>query len=193
LPGGIILDVASQDYRVSQFSLPSLGIDLARERTTRYYSPLFPWIKVREIAKRRQIALAGRERVLAAVMGFALLGPLALAGVLRPDDRGYGTHQQMGLLPCTLQVLFGVRCPTCGMTTSWANLVRGRPAEALNANLGGTLLCLLDILAVGWLFCTAIAGRCVVCEPRMSVIACGLATILVITLIEWAVRLICGC
>ena len=147
---------------------------------------------MREIAKRRQTALAGRERGLAFVMGFALLGPLALAGVLQPDDQGYGTHQQMGLPPCTLQVLFDVRCPTCGMTTSWANLVRGRPAEALSANLGGTLLCLLDMLAVGWLLCTAITGRWVVYEPRMEVVACGLAVILVVTLIEWTVRLTCG-
>ena len=147
---------------------------------------------MRELVKRKQTGLSGRERVLAAVMGFALLGPLALAGVLRPDDRGHGTHQQMGLPPCTLLVLFDVRCPTCGMTTSWASLVRGRLAEALSANLGGTLLCLLDMFVVPWLLCTANTGRWVVCEPRMGVVAYVSAAILVVTLIEWTVRLTCG-
>ena len=147
---------------------------------------------MRETAKRRQTGLVVRERVLAAVMGFALMGPLVVAGVLRPDDRGHGTHQQIGLPPCTLLVLFGVRCPTCGMTTSWANLVRGRLAEATSANLGGSLLCFLDMLAVPWLLCTAIAGRWVVCEPRMGIVAYGLAVFLVVTLIEWMVRLTCG-
>ena len=155
-------------------------------------SPGFPWIDVREIAKQRQTGLVGRERVLAAVMGFALLGPLFVAGVLRPDHRAHGTHRQMGLPPCTILVLFDVRCPTCGMTTSWANLVRGRPADALRANVGGTLLCLLDMLAVPWLLCTAITGRWVVFEPRMDLIACGLGVVLVVSLIEWAVRLTCG-
>ena len=78
------------------------------------------------------------------------------------------------------------------MTTSWANLVRGRLAEAAGSNLGGMLLCQLDMLAVAWLLCTAIAGKWVVWEPRTEVIACGLVTILVITLIEWTVRLTCG-
>ena len=131
--------------------------------------------------------------MLAAVAGFALLGPLIVAGVLRPDDRGHGTHQQIGLPPCTLVVLFGVRCPTCGMTTSWANFVRGRPAEALRANLSGTVLCLLDMLAVPWLLCTAITGRWVIWEPRVGVVACGLAVVLVIALVEWAVRLTYSC
>ena len=98
----------------------------------------------------------------------------------------------MGLPPCTLLVLFGVRCPTCGMTTSWANLVRGRLAEAISANPGGSLLCFLDMLAVPWLLCTAITGRWVVCEPRMGIVAYGLAVFLAVTLIEWMVRLTCG-
>ena len=121
-----------------------------------------------------------------------MLVPLAVAGVLRPDDRGHGTHQQMGLPPCTLVVLFGVRCPTCGMTTSWANLVRARPAEALSANLGGTLLCLADMAAVPWLLCTAITGRWILWKPRTEVVACGLALVLVVALIEWTVRLTCS-
>ena len=150
------------------------------------------WVNVRKIAKQRYAGLVGRERVLAAVTGFALLGVLVVACVLRPDDRGHGTHRQLGLPPCTLRVLFDVRCPTCGMTTSWANLVRGRPVEALSANLGGTLLCVLDMLAVPWLLCTAITGRWVVCEPHAGVVACGLAVVLAVTLIEWTARLACG-
>ena len=126
------------------------------------------------------------------MIGFALLGPLAVAGLLQPDGRGHGTHQQMGLPPCTFVVLFDVRCPTCGMTTSWANLVRGRLAEAAGSNLGGMLLCLLDMLAVPWLLCTAIAGKWVIWEPRVGVVACGAVAVFLITLIEWTVRLTCG-
>ena len=73
------------------------------------------------------------------------------ARCLVPDPRGLGTHQQLGLPPCTFRVLFGRPCPACGMTTAWANVLRGRLPPALRANVTGTLLCGLDLAAVGWL------------------------------------------
>src|SRR5205085_6174191 len=36
-----------------------------------------------------------------------------------------GTHRQLGLPPCNFQRLTGLPCPSCGMTTSFALLVRG--------------------------------------------------------------------
>ena len=44
----------------------------------------------------------------------------ALARSIEPDQRGYGTHEQVGLPPCTFIRVFNVRCPTCGMMTSFA-------------------------------------------------------------------------
>src|SRR4051794_7336480 len=59
----------------------------------------------------------------------AALGVLAVLGVarcLRPDPKGYGTHQQLGLLPCGFRAITGLGCPSCGMTTAFAWFVRGR-------------------------------------------------------------------
>ena len=62
---------------------------------------------------------------------------LATARGLTPDPSGMGTHRQLGLPACSSLALFGVRCPGCGMTTSWSLATRGRIAEAAAVNAGG--------------------------------------------------------
>ncbi len=62
---------------------------------------------------------------------------------LRPSALGYGTHEQLGLPPCTFVALWSMRCPACGMTTSWAHATRGQWVSAWEANAGGALLALI--------------------------------------------------
>ena len=72
-----------------------------------------------------------------------LISGFTLAWNLEPDPRGFGTHQSLGLPPCTFRALFGIPCPGCGMTTSFSHLVRGNVVQASRANIGGVLLALL--------------------------------------------------
>ena len=118
--------------------------------------------------------------------------PLAIATQLTPDPRDRGTHQQMGLPPCTVVVLFGHRCPACGMTTSWAHLVRGHWVDAFRANVGGALLGILDVIAVPWLFFAAARGRWLGWVPDTNVVAWVMAAVMVVTMIDWVVRLVAG-
>lgn len=118
--------------------------------------------------------------------------PLLLAAVLEPDPRGHGTHEQLGLLPCTFVVLFGFRCPACGMTTSWANFVRMRLGDAVRANLGGTVLALVSVVAVPWLLVSAVRGRWLGRAPTATFLAILAALVAAVTLIDWAVRLLVG-
>jgi len=83
---------------------------------------------------------------------------LLLASALVPNSSGFGTHEQLGLPPCTFQSVFGVPCPSCGMTTSWAYLLRGSIDESLKANLAGFLLCLLAFVSIPWLVWIATRG-----------------------------------
>lgn len=71
-----------------------------------------------------------------------LIAPLGVAVWLRPDERGFGTHQQLGLSPCGMLLLSGYPCPTCGMTTSFAHTVRGQWVRAAHAQPGGFALAL---------------------------------------------------
>ncbi len=71
------------------------------------------------------------------------LTPIVVAFRLEPDGRGHGTHEQLGWEPCGWLQVHGRPCPTCGMTTAFANGVRGRLGAAFMANPAGLLLVLL--------------------------------------------------
>ena len=53
------------------------------------------------------------------------------------------THTQLGMPPCNFVVMTGKPCPACGMTTSFALLVRGDVRASLRANWAGTLIAVL--------------------------------------------------
>lgn len=70
-------------------------------------------------------------------------GPLAVlitAALLSPAGEGHGTHTQLGLPPCGFLVYTGYPCPGCGLTTSFAHMVRLEVFGAFHANPFGILL-----------------------------------------------------
>jgi hypothetical protein len=89
--------------------------------------------------------LSKPTRALTLLAGIGTLALLTTARILEPASDGLGTHQQLGLPPCTSIYLFGVRCPSCGMTTAWALTTRGLWIEALQVNAGGFLLALIAL------------------------------------------------
>jgi hypothetical protein len=124
-----------------------------------------------------------------ALAGLALLTPLAIAACLRPNPLGMGTHQQLGLPPCTFVTLFGIRCPSCGMTTSWSHFVRGQWWQALQANVGGCLLAAIVAVSGSWMLLAAVSGRRPARTPREGMLAAGAVCLVLITLADWVVRL----
>lgn len=79
-----------------------------------------------------------------------LLAGFAVATFVSPDPRGFGTHQQFGLPPCTLRLLAGVPCPSCGATTSFAHFVRGEWPSAIRANGAAFVLACLCAVQIPW-------------------------------------------
>ena len=129
------------------------------------------------------------ERILVLTSGGILFALLFTAAILRPSTRGFGTHQQLGLPPCSIRMFFDVRCPACGMTTSWAHTVRGQLPSALKANIGGTLLAMLAVLAGPWGVISGMRGRWLWSPPSELWVAALTVGILLVTLGDWAVRL----
>ena len=80
-----------------------------------------------------------------AVLGLGAWAVLATAAWLRPDARGFGTHQQLGLPPCAFQAATHVPSPGCGLTTSFANMAHLHVLDAFRAHLMGPLLFLLTV------------------------------------------------
>jgi hypothetical protein len=123
------------------------------------------------------------------MMGLGLVTTLGVAMWLRPAAKGYGTHTQLGLAPCTLTQLAGIRCPSCGMTTSWSYFVRGRVIQSAKSNSGGMLLAALASVCGPWLLISGVAGRWFVRQPNEWV-AVGIAVaVVVVTMVDWGLRL----
>jgi hypothetical protein len=130
-----------------------------------------------------------RRRFWLAFAASCLIVPLAVAGWLRPDPNGFGTHRQLGLPPCTSVWLFGVRCPSCGMTTAWSHAVRGQWLAACGANAGGALLAATTMLACPWMLLSAIRGRWLVGPPGDRTLAVVACVLIAVTLVDWFYRL----
>ena len=128
------------------------------------------------------------SRLLLVLLAAALATPLVLVTRLRPSSIGLGTHQQLGLPPCAVRVVWGIPCPSCGMTTSWAHVVRGQGWSAMRASIGGTLLAVVDGVAVLVIARAAWSGH----WPRpVWAVAAAWAMVLIwmILLTQWAWRL----
>jgi hypothetical protein len=123
-------------------------------------------------------------------LGLVLVTLLITAACLTPSRRGMGTHQQLGLPPCSMVQILGVRCPACGMTTSWAHLLKGQVFSSLRANAGGTLLGLAALALAPWSLLTALRGRWFWVAPRDEVLLVVSLTIAAVTIVDWLVRVV---
>ncbi len=127
-------------------------------------------------------------RIAALLLALLPLSLLAVARNLQPSTSGLGTHQQLGFPPCTLRVLAGIRCPGCGMTTSWAHFTRGDLHSSLASNSGG---CLLAIYSLVFAYCSlhaGIRGQMPTVSTQRT-LAISLIAIAAVTIADWAWRL----
>lgn len=130
------------------------------------------------------------ERLFLAVLAFALTGLFVVATSLNPEPRGFGTHQQLGLPPCSLRTLFGIPCPTCGMTTSFAHFVRADLADACRANPAGLVVAVCAFLFIPWSLVGVYRGRLWGVEMPTDT-ALLLSGILVgLSLITWVIQIV---
>jgi hypothetical protein len=98
------------------------------------------------------------------LVGAGLTAVFTIAVLLNPYNpdgtpRTMATHTQTGLPPCNFVVLTGKPCPSCGMTTSFALLVRGDVAASLRANWVGTILAVVWAVLLVWSVASGLAGR----------------------------------
>ncbi len=123
--------------------------------------------------------------------GLLLLATFVVAARLTPDERGYGTHRQLAwLAPCGFLQWSGLPCPSCGMTTAWAHMVRGQWGAAWRANPFGCELAVAVALIAPWCLISGIRGRWIFAAPSTGMglrILVGLGSLGVL---HWIVRII---
>lgn len=118
-----------------------------------------------------------------------LVVPLGIATRLTPSPLGMGTHMQLGLQPCSLVQFAGIRCPACGMTTSWAYMVHGQVVKAVQTNAGGALLAVIAAAVGPWLIGSGWRGRWIFGPPHETATLCVALAVVLVTLIDWIIRL----
>ncbi len=129
--------------------------------------------------------LSVRHRAVLALVAAMLACLLGIAATLTPDPRGFGTHAQLGLGECFVENQWGVRCPSCGMTTAWTRLLQGDVPGAVAANAAGAVLCVLALLAVPWLLATMALGRWWYLRPTAGLVFPLFAAVAVMVLVDW--------
>jgi len=119
----------------------------------------------------------------------ACVAVLAVSAMLTPDPRGCGTHEQLHLPPCTFHYLTHIRCPFCGLTTSFAYTLHLQLAKAFEAHPAGPLF--VAIFAVQIPFRIAIlAGKKLPLTDHPTASLWAWRGMLGLALVGWLVRLL---
>jgi hypothetical protein len=130
-----------------------------------------------------------------ALLGMALALVLVFYTAFRLDPYDNGrprmmeTHMQLGLPPCNFKLLTGLPCPSCGMTTSFALLVRGDLKNSLRANAVGTLLAIFCAGFIPWSVYTAVRGRSLFVVSLEKTVTCLVIGFMALLLIRWGLVL----
>jgi hypothetical protein len=130
--------------------------------------------------------LAGLAVLLGVVFGIAL--------ALDPYQDGkvwdQGTHTQLGLPECTFKQLTKQPCPSCGMTTSFALLVRGDVWHSLKANAVGTGLAAFCLVLIPWCLACALRGRTYLVQSLEWAVTRLVVVFVVLMLLRWGIVLL---
>ena len=159
--------------------------------------------RAREPAARRASGIVpntGRiARLTLLLIGALLAGVFAVAFYLNPYDadgrpRTMATHTQLGMPPCNFVILTGKPCPSCGMTTSFALLVRGDIGASLRANWAGTLIAVMWAITMVWAVASGIKGRALFIPRGRGelILTLSVGVVLVLMLTRWVAVLIGG-
>ena len=157
-------------------------------------APLKPIGEIRSGEPLDALPVLGRwPRVGLVAVALGLVLVFAVAWWLNPYDDGQPlrmeTHRQLGLPPCTFKVVTGYPCPSCGLTTSFALLMKGDIANSLRANAVGTLLAGFWLALIPWSLASSICGRPILLVSIEKAVLRALIFFLTLLLLRWIIVL----
>jgi hypothetical protein len=136
--------------------------------------------------------LSGHVRGVLVGIAAGLIGVFSIALWLDPyqadgSARRMATHRQLGLPPCTFYLLTGMPCPSCGMTTSFALLIRGDVINSLRANAAGTLLAIFCLLLIPWCIGSAWFARSLFVRSAQWTFVIVMLSFLGLMVVRWLI------
>jgi Protein of unknown function (DUF2752) len=136
-----------------------------------------------------------KVRIGLVVIGLALIAVFVTATRVRPYDSDgnalkMGSHQTIGMPACNFREWFETPCPSCGMTTSFALLVRGDVWNSLKANWVGTMLALVWAGLIPWTIWSSLKGRYAFVREIEIPLGLLVGTFAMLLLIRWGLVLL---
>ena len=120
------------------------------------------------------------DRIVAFVCLTAGAGMTYVLALARPDSRGFGTHEQLGMSPCSWPVTMEAPCPTCGFTTAACHLVHLSPIRAILTQPFGAAMAAAGLAAAAYAGFCLLTGRSFL--DRIARLPCG-------TIAAWSLAL----
>src|SRR5438477_2576639 len=117
------------------------------------------------------------------VFGIAVyLNPYREDGTARRQE----THRGLGLPACTFYETTKLPCPSCGMTTSFALLIRGDLWHSVQANFVGTLLGAFCLFLIPWSLASIWRQRLLFVRSFETMMTILVASFMALMLVRWA-------
>jgi uncharacterized protein DUF2752 len=99
------------------------------------------------------------------------------------------THRGLGLPACTFYANTGLPCPSCGMTSSFALLIRGDVWHSLQANFAGTMLGTFCLFLIPWSLASIYKQRLLFVRSFETMLTIVIAGFMAIMLLRWTIIL----
>lgn len=144
-----------------------------------------------EVPRRARWWVRGSLLLIAAVMGLVFFIATQVQPY-NPDGSAMrmASHQTLGMPACNFNRLAGMPCPSCGMTTSFALLVRGDISNSLRANWVGTGLAVFCALMIPWCIVSSLRGRLLWVRRVDVVMGFLIGTFTILMLGRWGVLML---
>jgi len=126
------------------------------------------------------------------LMAIGLISVLVIAVGLDPYEadgtpRAMGTHQQLGMPPCTFVLRTGKPCPSCGLTTSFSLFMHGDVMGSMRTNWVGTVMVLFIFALVPWVAWCVVRKRLVGIRSLELGALAVMGVFAVLLLLRWGV------
>ena len=131
----------------------------------------------------------GSEKIIQAALLVGCIVAGILGSMLEPDPSGVGTHTRLGLPPCGFYTVTGIPCPTCGVTTSFAEAAHGRFKKSFFTQPMG-LFTFAGICAGAVILAAALATGRSLFRLKLPIGTCTIAVlILAIVVVSWICKI----
>ncbi len=137
--------------------------------------------------------LRGRTSAHWVLLGSALfiaIGFVVLGRFISPDERGFGTHERLGMPPCRMLQWSGVPCPGCGVTTSVSLAANGRFLDSIANQPFGFVCALLALAFCAWAFWNAAHRRDLGLVARTMRMRPWVRPLIVIATLSWIYKIV---